>query len=127
MAAMTDEIDGYTICILGKNHIGLQRIMISKKDNSVVYDFIFDGSLEDAHDHACYVIKERLKSEKNEEAKIIDKVEQQVQHCLRTYENDLLEHKLVELVREWFFKGLNEGYKFKMGEGVVTEAKIGKD
>ncbi len=43
------------------------------------------------------------------EVQIIDKIEQQVQHCLRSYENDLLEDKLIELCREWFFKGFIAG------------------
>lgn len=43
------------------------------------------------------------------EVQIIDKIEQQVQHCLRSYENDLLEDKLIDLVKEWFFKGFKNG------------------
>jgi hypothetical protein len=48
-------------------------------------------------------IKRRL------ELQVIDKIEQQVQHCLRSYENDLLEDKLICLVKEWFFKGFFGG------------------
>lgn len=47
--------------------------------------------------------------EKRLEVQIIDKIEQQVQHCLRSYENDLLEDKLIDLVKEWFFKGFHGG------------------
>lgn len=48
-------------------------------------------------------IKRRL------ELQVIDKIEQQVQHCFRSYENDLLEDKLIDLVRDWFFKGFFGG------------------
>jgi hypothetical protein len=43
------------------------------------------------------------------EVQVIDKIEQQVQHCMRSYDNDLLEDKLIDLVREWFFKGFFGG------------------
>ena len=50
------------------------------------------------------------------EIQIIDKIEQQVQHCLREYENDLLEDKLIDLVKEWFFKGFSGGVGYQQGK-----------
>jgi len=47
------------------------------------------------------------------EVQIIDKIEHQVQHCLRSYENDLLEDKLIDLVKEWFFKGFKGGIGYQ--------------
>jgi hypothetical protein len=46
------------------------------------------------------------------EIQIIDKIEQQVQHCLREYQNNLLEDKLINLVKEWFLKGFFEGKEY---------------
>lgn len=43
------------------------------------------------------------------EVQVIDKIEQQVQHCMRSYENNLLEDKLIDLVLEWFLKGFFGG------------------
>ncbi len=56
-------------------------------------------------------IKKRL------EIQIIDKIEQQVQHCLREYENDLLEDKLIDLAKEWFFKGFFSGRDYEQENG----------
>lgn len=50
--------------------------------------------------------------EKRLEIQVIDLIEQGVQHCLRRYENDLLEDKLITLVKEWFFKGFKDGISY---------------
>jgi hypothetical protein len=43
------------------------------------------------------------------EIRIIDKIESQVKHCFRFYEDHELEDKLIDLCREWFFKGFTGG------------------
>lgn len=52
--------------------------------------------------------------EKRLEIQIIDKIEQQVQHCIRSFENEPLEDKLIDLVKEWFFKGFFSGRDYQM-------------
>lgn len=52
--------------------------------------------------------------EKRLEVQIIDKIEQKVQHVLRSYENNALEDKLIDLVKEWFFKGFFCGRDYEM-------------
>lgn len=54
-----------------------------------------------------------MSMEKRLEIQIIDKIEQQVQHCLRTHEGDLLEDKLIDLAKEWFFKGFTGGLTYE--------------
>jgi hypothetical protein len=61
-------------------------------------------------------------TEKRLEVQIIDKIEQQVQHCLRSYENDLLEDKLIDLVREWFFKGFKDGMGYAQQQGEKNDS-----
>jgi hypothetical protein len=55
----------------------------------------------------------KMSIEQRLEIQIIDKVEQQTQHCLREYEGDLLEDKLIDLVKEWFFKGFTGGLTYE--------------
>jgi hypothetical protein len=43
------------------------------------------------------------------EVQVIDKIESQVKHCFQFYEDNQLEDKLIDLVREWFFKGFFGG------------------
>ncbi len=43
------------------------------------------------------------------ETKIIDQLQSQAAHILRFYEEEELEDKIIELGREWFYKGLKTG------------------
>lgn len=43
------------------------------------------------------------------ESKIIDQIESQAKHILRMYEDEELEDKIIELARQWFYKGLKKG------------------
>lgn len=47
------------------------------------------------------------------EPKIIKQIESQASHIMRTYEDDDLEDKIIELAREWFFKGVTWGIDHK--------------
>ncbi|MBX9703379.1 MAG: hypothetical protein K2X39_04430 [Silvanigrellaceae bacterium] len=47
------------------------------------------------------------------ETKIIQQIESQASHIMRMYENEELEDKMIELAREWFFKGVNWGIQHK--------------
>lgn len=52
--------------------------------------------------------------QKRLEIQIIDSIEQKVQHVLRSYENEPLEDKLIDLVKEWFFKGFFSGRDYEL-------------
>lgn len=51
--------------------------------------------------------------QKRLEIQIIDKIEQQVDHCFNTHEDEHLKDKLIDLVKEWFFKGFFEGKDYE--------------
>jgi len=40
------------------------------------------------------------------EIQIKDRIESQASHLMRTYENEELKYKIIELATEWFFKGI---------------------
>jgi hypothetical protein len=44
-----------------------------------------------------------------DDSRFIDQIESQAKHLMRMYEDDELEDKIIELAREWFYKGLKRG------------------
>jgi len=44
-----------------------------------------------------------------DDTQFISQIESQAQHIMRMYEDDELEDKIIELAREWFYKGLKRG------------------
>ena len=89
---------------------------------SILEHLIEDLTIMQKNDNisARYDDKQREKNEQEQiiidnhqkrciKVQVIDKIEQQVQHCMRMYENDLLETKLIDLIFEWYFKGCLTG------------------